>query len=142
MNLNIIPVKWSDEGVLMLDQRLLPTEEKWLTLQDLQRGCRRHQGHGRSRRAGDRRFGGVRHCARGEEVRRHERRRPRGRDRIMSATFWQDASDGRQSFLGDRPDEADVSKGEGRREVGQRDQSRSCSTMPKRSTKKISSRSG
>ena len=28
----IIPVKWSDEGVLMLDQRLLPTEEKWLTL--------------------------------------------------------------------------------------------------------------
>jgi methylthioribose-1-phosphate isomerase len=32
MNLNIIPVKWADEGVLMLDQRLLPTEEKWLTL--------------------------------------------------------------------------------------------------------------
>ena len=32
MNLNIIPVKWSDEGVLMLDQRLLPTEERWLTL--------------------------------------------------------------------------------------------------------------
>ncbi|MCA1622847.1 MAG: S-methyl-5-thioribose-1-phosphate isomerase [Acidobacteria bacterium] len=28
----MIPVKWSDEGVLMLDQRLLPTEEKWLTL--------------------------------------------------------------------------------------------------------------
>ena len=28
----IIPVKWSDEGVLMLDQRLLPTEEKWLRL--------------------------------------------------------------------------------------------------------------
>ncbi len=28
----IIPVKWNDEGVLMLDQRLLPTEEKWLTL--------------------------------------------------------------------------------------------------------------
>ena len=27
----IIPVKWSDEGVLMLDQRLLPTEEKWYT---------------------------------------------------------------------------------------------------------------
>ena len=32
MKLNIIPVKWSDEGVEMLDQRLLPTEEKWLTL--------------------------------------------------------------------------------------------------------------
>jgi methylthioribose-1-phosphate isomerase len=32
MNLDIIPVKWTDEGVLMLDQRLLPTEEKWLTL--------------------------------------------------------------------------------------------------------------
>lgn len=32
MKLNIIPVKWTDEGVLMLDQRLLPTEEKWLTL--------------------------------------------------------------------------------------------------------------
>jgi len=32
MKLNIIPVKWSDEGVLMLDQRLLPTEETWLTL--------------------------------------------------------------------------------------------------------------
>ena len=32
MNLKIIPVKWADEGVLMLDQRLLPTEEKWLTL--------------------------------------------------------------------------------------------------------------
>src|SRR5688500_4412014 len=32
MNLDIIPVKWSDQGVLMLDQRLLPTEEKWLTL--------------------------------------------------------------------------------------------------------------
>jgi methylthioribose-1-phosphate isomerase len=28
----IIPVKWSDEGVLMLDQRLLPNEEKWLVL--------------------------------------------------------------------------------------------------------------
>src|SRR5688500_15606555 len=28
----IIPVKWSDEGVQMLDQRLLPTEEKWLLL--------------------------------------------------------------------------------------------------------------
>ncbi len=28
----IIPVKWSDEGVVMLDQRLLPTEEKWLVL--------------------------------------------------------------------------------------------------------------
>ncbi|HMO82272.1 MAG TPA: S-methyl-5-thioribose-1-phosphate isomerase [Pyrinomonadaceae bacterium] len=32
MKLNIIPVKWSEEGVLMLDQRLLPAEEKWLTL--------------------------------------------------------------------------------------------------------------
>jgi methylthioribose-1-phosphate isomerase len=28
----IIPVKWTDEGVKMLDQRLLPTEEKWLIL--------------------------------------------------------------------------------------------------------------
>lgn len=28
----IIPVKWNDEGVEMLDQRLLPTEEKWLML--------------------------------------------------------------------------------------------------------------
>jgi methylthioribose-1-phosphate isomerase len=28
----IIPVEWSDEGVKMLDQRLLPTEEKWPTL--------------------------------------------------------------------------------------------------------------
>src|SRR5687768_8881159 len=28
----IIPVQWSDEGVKMLDQRLLPTEEVWLTL--------------------------------------------------------------------------------------------------------------
>ncbi len=34
MKLDIIPVKWSDEGVLMLDQRLLPTEEAWLTLRD------------------------------------------------------------------------------------------------------------
>lgn len=32
----IIPVKWSDEGVLMLDQRLLPTEEKWLVLKTYQ----------------------------------------------------------------------------------------------------------
>ena len=32
MKYNIIPVKWSDEGVLMLDQRLLPTETTWLTL--------------------------------------------------------------------------------------------------------------
>ncbi len=32
MKLDIIPVKWSNEGVLMLDQRLLPTEEVWLTL--------------------------------------------------------------------------------------------------------------
>jgi len=32
MKLNIIPVEWSDEGVRMLDQRLLPTEEKWLVL--------------------------------------------------------------------------------------------------------------
>lgn len=32
MNLNIIPVKWTDEGVAMLDQRLLPTEETWLML--------------------------------------------------------------------------------------------------------------
>ncbi len=28
----IIPVKWTDEGVKMLDQRLLPTEETWLML--------------------------------------------------------------------------------------------------------------
>ena len=28
----IIPVKWTDEGVDMLDQRLLPMEEKWLML--------------------------------------------------------------------------------------------------------------
>jgi methylthioribose-1-phosphate isomerase len=32
MKLNIIPVRWTDEGVEMLDQRLLPTEEKWLLL--------------------------------------------------------------------------------------------------------------
>jgi len=32
MNLDIIPVKWTDEGVAMLDQRLLPAEEKWLML--------------------------------------------------------------------------------------------------------------
>src|SRR6187431_1468796 len=32
MNLNIIQVKWTDDGVAMLDQRLLPTEEKWLLL--------------------------------------------------------------------------------------------------------------
>jgi methylthioribose-1-phosphate isomerase len=32
MNLDIIPVKWTDEGIAMLDQRLLPTEEKWLML--------------------------------------------------------------------------------------------------------------
>jgi len=32
MKLDIIPVKWTDEGVKMLDQRLLPTEEVWLTL--------------------------------------------------------------------------------------------------------------
>ena len=32
MKLDIIPVKWSEMGVLMLDQRLLPTEEVWLTL--------------------------------------------------------------------------------------------------------------
>src|SRR5437867_2520373 len=32
MNLDIIPVQWTDEGVRMLDQRLLPTEEKWLVL--------------------------------------------------------------------------------------------------------------
>ncbi len=28
----IIPVKWNDGAVEMLDQRLLPNEEKWLTL--------------------------------------------------------------------------------------------------------------
>jgi methylthioribose-1-phosphate isomerase len=28
----IKPVEWTEEGVLMLDQRLLPNEEKWLTL--------------------------------------------------------------------------------------------------------------
>jgi methylthioribose-1-phosphate isomerase len=28
----IKPVEWTNEGVLMLDQRLLPTEEKWLIL--------------------------------------------------------------------------------------------------------------
>ncbi len=32
MRLDIIPVKWTDEGVAMLDQRLLPAEEKWLML--------------------------------------------------------------------------------------------------------------
>ena len=43
MQLNIIPVRWSDEGVEMLDQRLLPTEEKWLTLRsydDVARGIK------------------------------------------------------------------------------------------------------
>ncbi len=34
MKLDIIPVKWTDEGVAMLDQRLLPTEEKWLMYRD------------------------------------------------------------------------------------------------------------
>jgi len=34
MKLDIIPVKWTDEGVVMLDQRLLPTEEIWLTYRD------------------------------------------------------------------------------------------------------------
>jgi methylthioribose-1-phosphate isomerase len=34
MKLDIIPVRWTDEGVEMLDQRLLPTEEKWLTYRD------------------------------------------------------------------------------------------------------------
>lgn len=32
MKLDIIPVKWTDDGVAMLDQRLLPGEEKWLML--------------------------------------------------------------------------------------------------------------
>lgn len=32
MKLDIIPVKWTDEGVAMLDQRRLPTEETWLML--------------------------------------------------------------------------------------------------------------
>lgn len=32
MKLNIIPVRRTDAGVEMLDQRLLPTEEKWLLL--------------------------------------------------------------------------------------------------------------
>jgi len=32
MNYKIIPVRWSDAGVEMLDQRLLPNEETWLTL--------------------------------------------------------------------------------------------------------------
>jgi len=39
----IIPVKWTDEGVEMLDQRLLPTEETWLTLrsyEDVARGIK------------------------------------------------------------------------------------------------------
>lgn len=43
MNLNIIPVEWSDDGVRMLDQRLLPTEEKWLVLrsyEDVANGIR------------------------------------------------------------------------------------------------------
>lgn len=34
MKLGIIPVKWTDECVLMLDQRLLPLEEKWLELKN------------------------------------------------------------------------------------------------------------
>jgi methylthioribose-1-phosphate isomerase len=32
MKLKIIPVRWNGDAVEMLDQRLLPTEEKWLTL--------------------------------------------------------------------------------------------------------------
>lgn len=39
----IIPVEWTDEGVRMLDQRLLPTEEKWLMLKsydDVARGIK------------------------------------------------------------------------------------------------------
>lgn len=35
-NYKIIPVKWTDEGVDMLDQRLLPTEETWLMLRTYQ----------------------------------------------------------------------------------------------------------
>ncbi len=34
MEKGIIPVKWTDECVLMLDQRLLPLEEKWLELKN------------------------------------------------------------------------------------------------------------
>ena len=34
MDKGIIPVKWTDECVLMLDQRLLPLEETWLELKN------------------------------------------------------------------------------------------------------------
>ena len=44
----------------MLDQRLLPTEEKWLMLRTYKDVAAGHKGHGRARSAGDRRFGGVR----------------------------------------------------------------------------------
>ncbi|MGI8542748.1 MAG: S-methyl-5-thioribose-1-phosphate isomerase, partial [Aridibacter sp.] len=32
--MGIIPVKWTDEYVEMIDQRLLPMEEKWLKLKN------------------------------------------------------------------------------------------------------------
>jgi len=39
-------VEWTDAGVRMIDQRLLPTEEKYLTLRFVRGSCRRHQNHG------------------------------------------------------------------------------------------------
>ena len=68
----IIPVQWTDEGVKMLDQRLLADRRKMADAENLCRGRRRHKRYGRARRTGNRRFRRLRHRARRETVCRHE----------------------------------------------------------------------
>jgi methylthioribose-1-phosphate isomerase len=67
----IIPVKWTDEGVEMIDQRLLPTEEKWLMLKTYTEVAAAIKDMV-ARRAGNRRFRGLRNRARRKEFCRHE----------------------------------------------------------------------
>ena len=118
----IIPVEWTDEGVEMLDQRLLPTEEKWLMLKtytDVAKGIKDMVVRGAPAIGVSAAYGialGAKHFV-GTSV-----DGPRGRARLHLRRDRQDTSDGGQPFLGDRPDETHFPKGQGGREICQRDQ--------------------
>ena len=96
-------LRWSEPGVVMLDQRLLPEREEYLVCASARGGRARDRDAGRARRAGDRLRGGLRRGA----------RRLRERARATSAALAADvagrdaaprahAAHGREPVLGAR----------------------------------------
>ena len=103
------PIEWTDHGVVMLDQRRLPTEEVHYTYTDYQRSRRRHQRHGHSRRAGHRRRRRDGRRARRAALEAQIRRRTAPEFDEICDRPRENAPHRRRSLLGDRPHESEAS---------------------------------